>query len=77
MGAADSRALRSDSYARVNEFVRRSACAPFCRRFLGDVRRECMQRLSAVVHGTLGFCLRDAGQEGRAAAVACLPVPRG
>jgi hypothetical protein len=48
---------------------------PF-RHFLGDVRREFMQRLSVVLHGTLGPYLRYALQEGGAAAVACLPTPR-
>ena len=75
MGAADSRSLRSDSYVRMQHFVRRSTSLPF-RRFLGDVRREFMQRLSAALHGTLGSYLRDAFQEGSAGAVACLPVPR-
>jgi hypothetical protein len=45
-------------------------------RFLGDVRREFMQRLYAALHGTLGSYLRNAFQEGSADAVACLPVPR-
>jgi hypothetical protein len=75
MGAADSRTLRSDSYVRMKHFVRRSTFAPF-RRFWGDVRREFMQRLSAALHGTMGFYLRDAFQEGNAGAVACLPVLR-
>jgi hypothetical protein len=52
MGAADYRSLRSDSYVRMKHFVRRSTSVPF-RRFLGDVRREFMQRLSATLHGTL------------------------
>jgi hypothetical protein len=43
--------------------------------FLGDVRREFMQRLSAALHGTWGSYLRDALHEGNADAVACLPVP--
>jgi hypothetical protein len=75
MGAADSRSLRFDSYVRMQHFVRRSASIPF-RRFLGDVRREFMHRLSTALHGTLGANLRDAFQEGSADAVACLPVPR-
>jgi hypothetical protein len=75
MGAAHSRSLRSDSYVRMQHFVRRSAYVPF-RRFLGDVRREFMQRLSAAPHGTLGSYLRDAFQKGSADAVACLPVSR-
>jgi hypothetical protein len=61
----------------MREFVRttfvRSASI---RRFLEDVRREFMRRLSVVLHGTLGSCLRDALQEGGAVAVACLPTPR-
>jgi hypothetical protein len=32
--------------------------------------------LSAALHATLGYYLRDAFQEGSADAVACLPVPR-
>jgi hypothetical protein len=44
MGAADSRSLRSDSYARMQHFVRRSTFVSF-RRFWGDVRCEFMQRL--------------------------------
>jgi hypothetical protein len=75
MGAADSRSLRSDSYARMQHFVRRSTYVKF-RRFLGDVRREFMQRLSAALHGTLGSYLCDAFQEGSVNNVACLPVPR-
>jgi hypothetical protein len=59
MGAADSRSLRSDSYVRMQHFVRRSTYVPF-RRFLGDVRREFMQHLSTSLHGTLGSYLRDA-----------------
>ena len=53
MGAADSRSLRSDGCVRMQHFVRRSTSIPF-RRFLGDVRREFMQRLFAALHGTLG-----------------------
>jgi hypothetical protein len=45
-------------HARMKEFVRRSSFVPF-RRFLGDVRREFMQRLSLVLHGTLGVTLYD------------------
>jgi NAD-specific glutamate dehydrogenase len=75
MGAADSRSLRFESYVRMQHFVRRSTYVPF-RRFLGDVRREFMQRLSAAFHGTLGSYLRDAFQEGSADAVACVPGPR-
>ena len=75
MGAADSRSLRLYSYVRMQHFVRRSTYVPF-RRFWGDVRREFMQRLSAILHGTLGSYLRDAFQEGSDDAVACLPVPR-
>jgi hypothetical protein len=75
MGAPDSRSLRSHSYVRMQHFVRRSTFVPF-RRFLGDVRREFMQRLYVALHGTLGSYLRDAFQEGSADAVACLLVPR-
>ena len=75
MGAADSRSLRSDSYVRMQHFVRRSTFRSFSV-FLGDVRREFMQRLSAILHGTLGSYLRDAFQEGSVYAVACLHVPR-
>jgi hypothetical protein len=74
MGAADSRSMRSDSYALMQYFVRRSTSVSF-RRFWGDVRREFMQRLSAALHGALGSYLRGAFQEGSAEAVACLPVP--
>jgi hypothetical protein len=59
MGAADSRSLRCDSYVRMQHFIRRSTSVPF-RRFLGDARREFMQRLSATLHGTLGSYLHDA-----------------
>jgi hypothetical protein len=74
MGAPDSRSSRSDSYVRMQHFVRRSTYVPF-RRFFGYVRREFMHRLSAAFRGTLGSYLRDAFQEGSADAVACL-VPR-
>jgi hypothetical protein len=75
IGAADSRSLRFDSCVRMQHFVRRSTCVPFLR-FLGDVRREFMQRLFAALHDTMGSCLCDAFQEGNADAVACLLVPR-
>jgi hypothetical protein len=75
MGAADSRSLRYDNYVRMQRFVGRSTSVPF-RRYLGDVRREFMQRLSAALHGTMGSYLRDAFQEGSVDAVACLHVPR-
>jgi hypothetical protein len=75
MGAADSRSLRSDTYVRMQDYVRRSTSFPF-RRFWGDVRREFMQRFSAALHGNLDSYLRDAFQEGGADAVACLPFPR-
>jgi hypothetical protein len=35
-----------------------------------------MQRLSVILHCTLGFYLRDVLQEGSADAVACLPASR-
>jgi hypothetical protein len=75
MGAGDSRSLRSHSYVRMQHFVRQSTFVPF-RRFLGDVRREFMQHLSAALHGTLGSYLRDAFHEVSADAVACLLVSR-
>jgi hypothetical protein len=75
IGAADSRSFRADSYVHMQHFVHQSTSVPF-RRFLGDVRRECMQRLSVALHGTLGSYLRDAFHEGSDDAVACLPVPR-
>jgi hypothetical protein len=74
-GAADSRSLRSDSFVRMQHFVRRTTYVPF-RRFWGDVRREFMQRHSFALHGTLDSYLRDAFQEGSANPVACLLVPR-
>jgi hypothetical protein len=58
----------------MQQFVHRTTYVPF-RRFLGDVRREFMQRLSVALHITLGSYLRDALQEGSADAVACLSVP--
>ena len=75
MGVADSRSLRSDSYVRMQHFVRRPTSDPF-RRFWGDVRREFMQRLSATLHDTMGSYLRDALHEGSADDVACPHVPR-
>jgi hypothetical protein len=72
-GAADSRSLRSDSYLLATFRSSNYFCF---RRFLGDGRREFMQRVFAALHGTLGSYLRDAFQEGSADAVACLPVPR-
>jgi hypothetical protein len=74
MGVADSRSLRSNSYVCMQYFIRRTTYVPF-RRFWGDVRRELMQRLSAL-RGTMGSYLRDALQEGSADAVACLLVPQ-
>jgi hypothetical protein len=63
------------NYVRLQHFVRRSTNVPF-RRFLRDVRREFMQRLSAALHGILGSYLRDALQEGNVDVVACLSAPR-
>jgi hypothetical protein len=63
MGAAHSRSLRSYNYVRMHHFVRRTTYFPFLR-FLGDVRRELMQRVFAALHGTLGsyisatFCMK-------------------
>jgi hypothetical protein len=59
----------------MQHFVRRSTFVPF-RRFLGDARREFLQRLSTALHGTLGSYLPYALQEGSADAVACPPLPR-
>jgi hypothetical protein len=59
MGTLDSRSLRSDSYVRMQHFVRRYTSITFIRRFLGDVRREFMQHLSAALYGTMGSYLRD------------------
>jgi hypothetical protein len=75
MGGADSRFLRSDTYVRMQQFVRRTTYVPF-RRFLGDIWRKFMQRFSADLHCNLGSYLRDALQERSVDAVACLPVPR-
>jgi NAD-specific glutamate dehydrogenase len=72
MDIGNSRSLWNDSYARMQHFVRRYTFVPF-RRFLGDVRRECTQRLSTVLHGRLGSYLRDALHEGSVDVVACLP----
>jgi hypothetical protein len=47
----------------------------FLSAFLGDLRREFMQCLSIVLHGTLGSHLRDALQEGNGTDVACFPIP--
>jgi hypothetical protein len=44
------------------------------RHFLGDVRRELVERPSVVLHGTLGLYLRDAWKEG-CAYVACIHAP--
>jgi hypothetical protein len=51
MGGANSRFFRSESYARIKKFARRSTQVPF-RPFLADGRREFMQRLYVVLHGT-------------------------
>jgi hypothetical protein len=75
MGVADSRSLRSNSYVRMQHFVRRTTYVPF-RRFLGGLRREFTQRLSAALHGSLGSYFRDALHEGSVDVVACLHVPR-
>jgi hypothetical protein len=56
IGAFPSRSLRSTNYAHMKAFVRRSSSSIF-RRILGDVRREFMQLLSVVLHGTLGSYL--------------------
>jgi hypothetical protein len=64
MGVVDSRSLRSDNSVRMQHFVCRSTLlCPFSV-FLGDVRREFMQRRFVALHGTMGSYLRDAFQEG-------------
>jgi hypothetical protein len=73
MGAVEYCSVRSDSYVRMHHFVRRTTYVPF-RRFGGNVRREFTPHLFAALHGTLGFYLRDALQEGSVDAVACLPL---
>jgi hypothetical protein len=75
MGVADSRPLRCHSYVRMQHFVRRTTYIPF-RCFMGDVRREFMQRLSHDLNCTLGSYLRDAVHEGEGSvdAVACRHV---
>jgi hypothetical protein len=50
--------------------------SPSFRRFLEDVRRDFMQRVHVVFHGTLGLYLRDALHEAGGAAVVCLFAPR-
>jgi hypothetical protein len=75
MGVADFYPLRSESYARMKEFIRRSTHVSF-RRFLWDVRREFIQLLSVILYGTLGSYLRDALEEGGAIVVTCLPAQR-
>jgi hypothetical protein len=69
MGATDSRSLRSNIYVRMQHFDRRHTSFPV-RRFLGDVRRVFLERLSSALHGTLGSYLRDALQEDSANAMA-------
>jgi hypothetical protein len=76
LGAANSRSLRSESYARIKELEQQFTSIPF-RRFLGDVRRECIiQRCCAVLHGTLDSYLRDALHMGGANVDDCFPAPR-
>jgi hypothetical protein len=75
MGVADSRSLRSDTYVRIQHFVRRTTSVHF-RSFSGDMRRKFMQRLCAALHGILGSHVRDALQEGSADAVAYLHIAR-
>jgi hypothetical protein len=75
MGDVDSRSLRYHNYVRMQHFVRRTTSFHF-RRFLGDVRRECMQRLAIALLGTLGSYIRNALLEGSADVVARLRVPR-
>jgi len=78
MGVIEPRSLRSESYVRIQYFVRQTTTLPF-RRFLEDVphvRREFTQRLSASLHGTMSSYLRDALHAGDVDDVACLHVPR-
>jgi hypothetical protein len=59
----------------MKEFVQRSASFPF-RRFIGDVRREFMERASVGLHDAWCSCLRDALlHEGGAIAVVRLLAP--
>jgi hypothetical protein len=44
IGDVDFRSLRCDNYVRMQHFVRRTIYVS-CRHFLGDVRREFMQRI--------------------------------
>jgi hypothetical protein len=63
MGSTNSRfLLRSSTCVHMKELVRRSTTTPFLR-FLGNVRREFMQRPSLLLHGMLGSYLRDALHE--------------
>jgi hypothetical protein len=73
-GVADSRYLRSESHARMNEYVRWSTYARV-RRFLGDVRRELIKCIFVVLHGTLGSEIRDVLHEGSAIVVAYHHAP--
>jgi hypothetical protein len=57
----------------IREFVLRPTSYPF-RRFLGDVRREFLQRLSVVLHDPLASFLRDALKEGNQAVFMLLHV---
>jgi hypothetical protein len=74
MGHADSRSLRFNNYVCMQRLIRRTTM--FLSAFIGDVRREFMQRLSAALDGILGSYLRDALQKGSIDVVACLLVPR-
>jgi hypothetical protein len=76
MGVDDSRSLRSDNFVRMQHSIRRTTTYLPFQRFLGDVRREFMQRMYVTLHGSLGSYHRDALQEGSVDAVACLLVPR-
>jgi len=69
-GAHVARSLRSESFLRMKKFVRDST-SPSFRRFLGEVRREFYQKISIVLHSTLGSYLADVVQGGRAAARGC------
>jgi hypothetical protein len=71
MGVVEPCSLRSESYARIQHFVRQITSLPY-RRLLEDVRREFTQRLSASLHGTMSSYLRDALHEGDGDDVECL-----
>jgi hypothetical protein len=80
MGVADSRSLLSGICVRMKVSIRRSFTPIPFRRFWSDARRELLQRLFVVLHGTLGsyphtptLCGRFAGGRGwRCSMPSCL-----